>query len=264
MSTVVNKLIFSYIVKKGQVTTRDRSFLALKDISSIPNLPTHNVKGNILPITMNPKEYGQVVREGQTLEGNPLFTVLGSNKQIYDLEVLSNGHVIRGHIVGGISSKAQFSWEDIKQENGFIRTVGLRVKWHFTNDGKILSYKNIPCKPFIVANKDKKIVNKFFFFDIETTFSIKDGIKNVIPYLLCAYNGAEYFSSYLDSFSNETSKLNKSIDRIFSDFIKKLLTWAEKSTSIHVFAHNFSGFFRRRDPIVKTFITLRRNKTNLS
>lgn len=49
---------------------------------------------------------------------------------------------------------------------------------------------------------------------METTIEEKDGLKNVKPYLLCAYNGSENFSSYLNT--NNKGQDDKSINRIFS------------------------------------------------
>lgn len=68
------------------------------------------------------------------------------------------------------------------------------------------------------------------------------GSKKVLPYLICAYNGLEYFNSYLPKVDNGTNFTAKGINKIFSDFIKILIIWAKNSSEINVFAHNFSGF----------------------
>lgn len=61
----------------------------------------------------------------------------------------------------------------------------------------------------------------------------------MVPYLICAYDGSKYFDTYLKSLTGE---IDKSIENLFSDFIKTLVIWSKKSSVIEVFAHNFSGF----------------------
>ena len=160
-STVVEKLIFTYMIHKGEVPSMERSFLALKKAAPLATAPTHKVKENWLPISMNPKDFGSIIKETVTLDGNASFLIKGPNNQIFDIEVLCDGHVIKGQIVGGTGANSQFFWQDVKQGKGFIRTVGDKLKWVFIN-GKEISIKTVPCKAFKVYKKDRKINKKIF------------------------------------------------------------------------------------------------------
>lgn len=171
---------------------------------------------------MNPKDFGKVVNQITTSEGNPFFTILGHKREIYNIEVLSGGMVLRGQIVGGEGAHAQFSWQDVKQENGFIRSVGNKQSWHFTKDGEILSYKLVPCKNFKVQSIDKNLEKNFVAWDLESsTVPNKDGSQNIVPYLICAYNGTQYFNSYTDT--QPSAQTTISTEKMFSNFLKTLV-----------------------------------------
>ena len=78
------------------------------------------------------------------------------------------------------------------------------------------------------SSKSTIINNNFVVMDIET---IKPN-NEFIPYLICAYNGSDYISS----FGNNQYEL-------FSNFIKSLLTFfVNDSKTLVVYAHNFASF----------------------
>ena len=96
---------------------------------------------------------------------------------------------------------------------------------------KVLRKKELSAKPFTKLSTDKTLANNFVTMDIET---IKQGSK-LIPYLICAYNGTNYISSYA----------NESLDQksLVSSFIYQLVTFFKKdSKTLIVYAHNLSGF----------------------
>lgn len=69
--------------------------------------------------------------------------------------------------------------------------------------------------------------NNFITMDIET---IK--LENqLVPYLICAYNGTDYIQSF-----------GNSLQELFSHFINNLLTFFDNNKTLTVFAHNFSSF----------------------
>jgi hypothetical protein len=71
----------------------------------------------------------------------------------------------------------------------------------------------------------------FVTMDIET---IKVNNK-LTPYLICAYNGTDYISSYADKSLNQTL--------LFTSFINQLFTFfTNNSKTITVYAHNLSKF----------------------
>jgi hypothetical protein len=64
--------------------------------------------------------------------------------------------------------------------------------------------------------------------DIETII-----INNqLVPYLICAYNGKEFINSFLNN-----------LQELFSNFINGLLSFfTDKNKTLTVYAYNFSSF----------------------
>ena len=144
------------MIHKGEVSSRERTLLKLRRLNLNSEIPTHSIKECLLPFSMEPKDFGVVLSESTSLDGNPLFIINGPRKEIFKIEVLSGGLVNRGEIIGGRGSSALFSWEDTKQENGFVRSDGGNQSWHFYDEG-FITFKTIPCKPFEFFEKDSKI-----------------------------------------------------------------------------------------------------------
>lgn len=71
---------------------------------------------------------------------------------------------------------------------------------------------------------------------------MKAGLKILLPYLLCAFNGTNYFNSYIRETNSSPTFNPNSVKMMFSEFIKQLLVWAKNSSRIEVWAHNFAGF----------------------
>jgi hypothetical protein len=89
------------------------------------------------------------------------------------------------------------------------------------------------------SGADTNINDNFVTMDIETIL-----INKIIPYLICAYNGTDYITSFLSSFDGEATACFKcSALELFSNFIKGLLTFFKaKSKTLIVYAHNLSSF----------------------
>jgi hypothetical protein len=95
---------------------------------------------------------------------------------------------------------------------------------------RVLTKKLLNAKPFKNLTTDASIETNFVTMDIETV----NQNSKLTPYLICAYNGTDYISSY----SNES--LNQKA--LFMDFILKLLGFFKSSNVLTVYAHNLSGF----------------------
>lgn len=111
-SSNINQICFSYIkyYKKLENPEIEKRFLRVKKISELANVPTHSIKTNILPISMNPCDFGIIVKERVLNEGHKQYTVINHKKQVFDLEEFSKGIVLRGSIVGGPGALADFSY----------------------------------------------------------------------------------------------------------------------------------------------------------
>src|SRR5580698_8737309 len=83
-------------------------------------------------------------------------------------------------------------------------------------------------KPLEDLGTDKIINNSFITMDIET---IKLN-NQLVPYLICAYNGIDYINSFGDN-----------LQELFSHFINNLLSFfKDNNRTLTVFAHNFASF----------------------
>ena len=100
---------------------------------------------------------------------------------------------------------------------------------------RVLSKKVLSAKPFTKVAVDSTLNSNIITMDIET-IKLQDKIS---PYLICAYNGSEYITSYADS-----SLVGEAQQKaLFSSFINQLLTFfTNDSKTMVVYAHNFSGF----------------------
>jgi hypothetical protein len=81
-------------------------------------------------------------------------------------------------------------------------------------------------------------MSKFITMDIETISSKEGGDFQLIPYLICAYNGSKSITSYGEMLNGEINQ-----KALFNSFLNQLLTFFTKnSKTFTVYAHNFSGF----------------------
>jgi len=103
-------------------------------------------------------------------------------------------------------------------------------------DGEIVLRKQIlPAKAFKNLSVDSKIVNDFITMDIETIkMKIDSKKRSLVPYLICAYNGTDYITSYANESLNQKD--------LFTSFINQLLNFFKDSNILTVYAHNLSGF----------------------
>jgi len=219
----ISNIIFSYIIKKGK--TLDKGRAVLQDISDKP-VSFHNFNNMNLPITMNPSEYGKIVLDNYVQEGGENFHryIVINGDKTFRIDVSKNGFTNKVKILGNID----LEWVDslIKEEsNSFMREI--KKSTIYFMDGEVILRKQVlPAKPFRRLMKEDKMVNDFLTFDIET---IKV-IGKLEPYLICAYNGQDYISSY-----------GKDQKTLFKSFIDQLLSKIKPGIT-YIYAHNLSGF----------------------
>jgi hypothetical protein len=215
----VNEIIFTYVTKKGKITTSDR--ILLKDLSN-KELSFHEFNKIKLPISMSPEAYGTILAK-TIMEGFTRF-ITTMNKRVFQIDISLNQMMNKVTILGA----SDFSWVDIKlDDNTFKREIGKSTLYFL--DGEIVLQKlQLNFKSFSRIRQGTNLISNFVTMDIETIIQN----NKIIPYLICAFNG----QSYIESFS-----LNQ--QELFSNFIKGLLTFfSHKTKTLTVFAHNLSGF----------------------
>jgi hypothetical protein len=225
----ISKITFSYIIRDGLCNEKERALL--NDLND--KLPAKHTFNNLnLPISMEPSDYGDVIVDNfiQTKAGSfHRFVVLNGNKTF----IIDQTHDGTQNFVS-ITGNIDLSWKDTKitSEFGdtFIFKRDIKKSTIYFMDGEIVLRKQIlPAKPFKNLKVESHITNDFLTMDIETYTSN----NKLIPYLVCAYNGKEYITSY-------TSGKDQKV--LFNSFMDQLLSTIKGSGVTNIYAHNLSGF----------------------
>ena len=153
----INKISFSYIIKSGLCTDDDRALL--HDLTD-KSFTFHNFNNLILPITMNPSEYGEIRSNSYVqVKGESIqrFIVKNGNK-FYEIDVSSNGLINKVSLLGNIDLK----WIDTRISDGsFKREIG-KSTIYFMDGEIVLRKQQLPAKPFKVLKAETKIITDFF------------------------------------------------------------------------------------------------------
>ena len=218
VTLAISKFTFSYVIKEGLAAGNRRLLQDLSDKS----VTTHRFNNLNLPISMNPSEYGEV--KGTTPFDNFTRHFVHNNK-VYEIDVSLTKLINNVTILGASDLK----WKDTKLIEGFKREIGKSTLYFLDGELVVRKYQ-VPAKPFTQLKVDPNMVSNFVTMDLETI--TQDG--KLTPYLVCAYNGKDYITSYA----------NESLDQkvLFTSFIEQLLTFFGKSNNLLVYAHNLSGF----------------------
>src|ERR1700744_3746608 len=219
----ISKITFSYLIKAGQCLDSERILLKNNEDKS---LTFHNFNNLNLPISMNPSDYGKIIVENYRVtvdEVNYNRFIVEDNRKSYQIDVSLDGIVNKIKILGNYD----LEWTDtLIRESDLIMREIKKSTIYFMDGEVILRKQQLPAKPFRRLVKESKLVNDFYTFDIET---IKLDNK-ITPYLICAYDGQEYITSY-----------GKDQKQLFKSFIDQLLLKIEPGIT-YIYAHNLSGF----------------------
>lgn len=225
-SLPISNITFTYFIKDGLASDQDRRLL--QDLSDKSTF-THRFNNMNLPITMKPEEYGNVLVDNFVqIDGQSIHRfMVESGTRTYTIDVSKDGLTNKVKIQGAVD----LQWIDTKiSDEVFRREIGKSIIF-FMGGERILRKKQLNAKPFNRVSTDNQLNSNFITMDIET---VKLDNK-ITPYLICAYNGIDYITSYA----------NESLDQksLFNSFIMGLLSFFKaNSNSITVYAHNLSGF----------------------
>lgn len=220
----IKNIIFSYIVKDG-IASGDRLLMQQSEYS----VSVHKFNNFLIPLTMIPSEYGEVLV--QNIVGDINRVVVKNGGNMFAIDVSTDG--LTNNVT--ISGAKDIKWTDTKlspagRDSVFKREIGKSI--HYIKNGEIIvSEKLLNAKPFKTINAEKQLThsNTIMTMDIET--NLVDNKQT--PYLICGYSE----DNYIHSFTKDLS-LN-SVKSMFKDFITKLI--ANKNIKI-VYAHNLAGF----------------------
>ena len=214
----ISRILFTYIIKEG-LAGNDRGLIMDTEGKEVA---THRFNNMELPVTMDPANYG-------TIEGSTTFPTfvryfvadnVKSNRN-YKIDVTLDGLTNNVSIMGASDLK----WVDTSFGEGFKREIG-KSTIYFVNGEIVLRKQQFPAKPFSKGKLDRNVQTYFVTLDIETI----DVNNKKVPYLITAFNGTDYVTSF-----------DKDQSELFSSFINGLFNFIRSKTLL-VYAHNLSGF----------------------
>ena len=217
---IKHKIIFTYIDKKG-TAPETRALLQ----PPVYTVTTHVFNNMQLPLSMDPADYGDIIGK-DVRDPNFIRNIISNRKHVIVIDSSLDNKVNKVHIEGAID----LQWVDTKlSEDLFRRDIGKNTIY-IKNGEIVVKSKQLSAKPFRKLQKENSLNNNnFLTIDIETVKI--DGMA--VPYLICAFDGKDYFHSYAKDTSHE------SIDELFLNFINQIV--ANKKIR-YIYAHNLSGF----------------------
>lgn len=173
-------LVFSYGIREGRALEKEINTQVLY----------HNYQHHKLPITMDPLEYGRLIK---TI-GN-IYFIQVNDKNTVIITVFEDYNEVEFYRSGVLCYKWIDRWIN---EVSLTRNIG-RKEFIFNNKNEQLLLKIVkPTKFMLPLITPDTLVNKFITMDIETF--IKDGVH--IPYCISWFDGVNTFSYYLTDFIN--------------------------------------------------------------
>lgn len=211
---------FIYAIRPGKALFYDNR-------QQEPQESGHRFNNTVLPISMNPEEYGHVI--GKEIHDEFItYKVEYTQGKIYTIEK----NTISG--VNTVTAPGDVHFKDIQVSDTVFKRVINGNTFYFNSVDKthIVKEKVLPAKPFRITKPHKKIIDssKFMTIDIETV--LIDGFH--VPYLICGYSHGKS----IHTFNNDVLS-HKATEIMFNDFISQLITFKDVN---YVYAHNFSGF----------------------
>jgi len=216
----ISSITFSYLIKDGLCPESNR--LLFDDLNAKVNT-SHNFNNMVLPISMNPTDYGIISGVSKMQEGGVFFERyhIINGPRVYKLDQFEMSNVVT--ILGNID----LTWTDTKIGVDIFKREIKKSTIYFMDGETILRKKELPAKPFRRLQKESILSNKFITLDMETI--TKD--NKITPYLINAYNGRHHITSF-----------NSNENELFNEFIPKLITLIEKGKETFIYAHNLSSF----------------------
>jgi len=209
----IEGLIFSYGFKIGKAENK----------YAIPYRGSYKTYGTLqLAISMNPLDFGKLANKIES-ENKTIYIIHNDKGQTITFLVFKDHNEIEFSKLGN----TLLAFKDIKSDSGFIRIIN-NIKFYFENGEQILFTKEIKSKFISKIAKSKSLINNFITIDIETF--IVDSL--LTPYLICFYDGKEFFSFYLSDY--------KSVEEMMIDCLKSILI--RKYNGYKIYAHNMAKF----------------------
>jgi hypothetical protein len=134
--TVKSKIIFTYIIKEGEISSSDR--LLLQDLSD-KKLPFYEFNKIKIPVSMNPSDYGTVLAD--KVVNNLTRYIITNNKRVFQIDVSLDQMINYVTILGA----SELKWIDTKlSDYAFKREIG-KSTIYFLDGEIIIKKQTIKC-----------------------------------------------------------------------------------------------------------------------
>lgn len=154
----ISQMSFSYVIKNGKCLDENRTLL-LQEFKD-KETSNHNFNNLVLPITMDPYKFGEVILSNNIENDSIIRYIVISGDKTYQIDVCENSMVNKVTILGRI----KLSWIDSKlnlnDTETFKREIG-KSTIYFLDGEVILRKKELPANPFKKLQKESKLSNKF-------------------------------------------------------------------------------------------------------
>ena len=140
-SNTISEIIFTYVIKDGEVSPQDR--LLLDDLSD-KEIPFHEFNRIKLPVSMDLANYGSIRGKTQ-MDGYTRYFIINRNSnKYYEIDVTKDNLTNKVSIIGA----SDLNWIDTKiDENSFKREIG-KATFYFLDGEMVLVKRQLPAKPF--------------------------------------------------------------------------------------------------------------------
>jgi hypothetical protein len=212
--TQIESLIFSYGFKDGKV--KNKNELTYNGLYQ-------NYNNYQIPISINPMDYGILINKID-MKDSVVYFLHDEKGMTISIRSYNDHNLVEFFKSGNMIIKFI---DEFTNENKFIRIIDNK-NYYFENGEQFLFTKEMKTKFIKQSNKAKNLVNNFITIDIETY--IVNGLMT--PYLICFYDGKNFFSFYLSDYN--------SVEEMMLDCLKSILIRKYKGYSIY--AHNMAKF----------------------
>lgn len=230
----IQSIIFTYGIREGLAFNKNNELLN-KD------LKYQSYYNNKLPITLNPEDYGKIMKKISLSEGSTYYIRVNTkvsiilnqtiidNKKVNNVDYFRNGNLIQ-------------EWIDKETNplipNSFTREIGSST-YYYEGGELVLIKMRKKTGRIKQAKKDYKLENKFITMDLET--QLTETNKGLIhtPYLLSWYG----FYPNSDGILEEITKSYYITDyKDFGDLLKNVFKDLLPYKGYTVYFHNFAKF----------------------
>jgi hypothetical protein len=234
---LINQIVFSYGIREG-IAPINRSINTSVGLNKqINDSITQNYKHYKLPITLDPLNYGNLIRviNSASADNITYYTMHLTNGNVFNIDQITNdnGYVINK--VGLFRNNLILSYLDTQiNDTQFKRVINNKV-YIYNLDGTLdLHYVEKPTKFIQKINQHDTQDSNFLTLDIETKLiDNPHGWYDHEPYLISYYDSLKKYSFYLSDYNSPDDMINNCLQSIINN---------KKYNGCKIYVHNLANF----------------------